>query len=106
MATAVSQLVPAAQYLIIDGRIRLKTIPTPQQSIIRGDSQSLSIAAASILAKVTRDHHMIAQDARFPRYGFARHKGYGTAQHLAALAQYGPCPLHRYSFSPIRQPLL
>jgi len=106
MMTAVSQLSPAADYLLIDGRIRLQTLPTPQQSIIRGDSQSLSIAAASILAKVTRDHFMIDQAVQFPRYGFARHKGYGTAQHLAAIARFGPCPLHRYSFSPLRQPLL
>lgn len=106
MVTAVSQLKPQAQYLLIDGRIRLNALPLPQESIIRGDSQSLSIAAASILAKVTRDRQMIAYDKQYPQYGFARHKGYGTPQHLAALQQYGPCPLHRYSFSPIRQPYL
>ncbi|MEJ2748729.1 MAG: ribonuclease HII [Anaerolineae bacterium] len=106
MRTAVSQLTPAAQYLLIDGRIRLKTLPTPQQSIIRGDSASLSIAAASILAKVTRDRLLIEWDVQFPQYGFARHKGYGTPQHLAALEQHGPCPLHRHSFAPIKRPLL
>ena len=106
MVTAVSQLTPAAEYLLIDGRIRLKTLPTPQQSIIRGDAKSLSIAAASILAKVTRDRRLIEVDIEFPHYGFARHKGYGTAQHLTALARYGPCPLHRHSFSPIRRPFL
>ena len=106
MATAVSQLTPAAHYLLIDGRIRLKTLATPQQSIIRGDGKSLSIAAASIMAKVTRDQHMIELDIQYPQYGFARHKGYGTAYHLAALKQHGPCPLHRHSFAPIKRPLL
>ena len=105
MVTAVTQLIPTAQYLLIDGRIRLKTVTTPQQAIIRGDAQSLSIAAASILAKVTRDRQMIELDARYPQYGFARHKGYGTAFHLVALERYGPSPLHRYSFAPIRRPL-
>lgn len=106
MATAVSQLTPAAQYLLIDGRIRLKTLATPQQPIIRGDGKSFSIAAASILAKVTRDRLMIELDVHYPQYGFARHKGYGTPQHLAALEQHGPCPLHRHSFAPIKRPLL
>lgn len=106
MGTAVSQLTPSAQYLLIDGRIRLSSLPTPQQSIIRGDSASLSIAAASILAKVSRDRLLIEWDAQFPQYGFARHKGYGTPQHLAALEQHGPCPLHRHSFAPIKRPLL
>ena len=105
MKTAVAQLVPPAEYLLIDGRIRLQTLPLPQQSIIRGDSQSLSVAAASILAKVSRDRYMIQLDAQQPRYGFARHKGYGVPFHLAALAQHGPCPHHRHSFSPIRQSL-
>ena len=106
MATAVSQLAPAAQYLLIGGRIRLQTLPTPQQAIIRGDGKSLSIAAASILAKVTRDRQMIELDAQYPHYGFAQHKGYGTPQHLAALERHGPCPLHRHSFAPIKRPLL
>ena len=106
MQTAVSQLTPPPDYLLIDGRIRLKTLPTPQQSIIRGDAKSLTIAAASILAKVTRDRLMIEFDAQYPQYGFARHKGYGTAKHLAALEEYGPCPRHRFSFSPIKRPLL
>ncbi|MCP4428215.1 MAG: ribonuclease HII [Chloroflexi bacterium] len=105
MRTAVSQLTPAPDYLLIDGRIRLQTLPTPQQSIIRGDGKSLSIAAASILAKVTRDRRMIELDAQYPLYGLAQHKGYGTAQHLAAIAEHGPCPIHRYTFSPIRRPL-
>ena len=106
MLTAVSQLNPPAQYLLIDGRIRLKNSPLPQQSIIRGDSKSLSIAAASILAKVTRDRFMVALDAHYLQYGFAQHKGYGTEMHRAAIEKYGPAPIHRYSFAPIRKPLI
>lgn len=106
MLTAVSQLIPAAQYLLIDGRIRLKNSPLPQQSIIRGDSKSLSIAAASILAKVTRDRIMVALDTHYLQYGFAQHKGYGTEKHRAALDKHGPAPVHRYSFSPLRKTLL
>jgi ribonuclease HII len=106
MITAVSQLNPPAQYLLIDGRIHLKNSPLPQQSIIRGDSQSLSIAAASILAKVTRDRIMVELDAYYMQYGFAQHKGYGTEQHRVAIEKHGPVPIHRYSFAPIRKPLL
>lgn len=106
MQAALKQLDPVADYLLVDGRLRLSAIPTPQQSVIRGDSLSLSIAAASILAKVARDRQMIAADTTFPAYGFARHKGYGTAQHLAALSEHGPCVIHRHSFAPIKRPLL
>jgi ribonuclease HII len=106
MQTAVTQLTPTPQFLLIDGRIHLPQLNIPQQSIIRGDSQSLSIAAASILAKVTRDRLMCQLDSQFPHYGFAQHKGYGTELHRAAIAQHGPCPQHRHSFAPIRQPLL
>jgi ribonuclease HII len=69
---------------------------------VKGDSKSFSIAAASILAKVTRDRLMIEYDAKFPEYGFARHKGYGTVRHLEALVAHGPCPIHRHSFAPVR----
>jgi ribonuclease HII len=106
MQTAVTQLTPTPQFLLIDGRIRLPQLNILQQSIIRGDSQSLSIAAASILAQVTRDRLMCELDGQFPHYGFAQHKGYGTELHRAAIAQHGPCPQHRHSFAPIRQPLL
>ncbi|HFE67420.1 MAG TPA: ribonuclease HII [Chloroflexi bacterium] len=106
MRTAAAQLTTAPDYLLIDGRIRLTTLNIPQQSIIRGDSQSLSIAAASIIAKVTRDRLMAELDSQYPQYGFARHKGYGTKMHRRAIAQFGPCPQHRHSFSPIRQPLV
>lgn len=106
MQTAVCQLIPTPDFLLIDGRIRLPQLNIRQQAIVRGDSKSLSIAAASILAKVTRDRIMITLDRQFPRYGFAQHKGYGTQRHRSAIAQYGPCPQHRHSFAPIRQPLL
>lgn len=106
MITAVAQLNPPAQYLLIDGRIRLQTIPLPQKAIVRGDDLSLSIAAASILAKVTRDRLMVELDPFYPQYNFLQHKGYGTAQHLAALAHFGPCPVHRHSFAPIKRPLV
>ncbi|MCW5864072.1 MAG: ribonuclease HII [Anaerolineae bacterium] len=102
MAAAIHALTPAAAALLIDGPIRLAAVALPQRGVIGGDRLSLSIAAASILAKVSRDRHMIALDARYPDYGFARHKGYGTAEHLAALAALGPCPEHRLSFAPLR----
>lgn len=72
------------------------------QSIIKGDAKSASIAAASIIAKVTRDRLMDEYDKIYPEYGFAQHKGYGTAQHIEALKKYGPCPIHRRSFEPVR----
>lgn len=106
MLLALDQLDPTADYLLVDGRIRLKNSPLPQQSIIRGDSKSLSIAAASILAKVTRDRMMVALDGSFPQYGFARHKGYGTEFHRDAISRMGPTPVHRMSFSPMRKTLL
>jgi len=102
MAAAIHALTPAAATLLIDGPIRLAAVALPQRGVIGGDRLSLSIAAASILAKVSRDRHMVALDARYPGYGFARHKGYGTAEHLAALAALGPCPEHRLSFAPLR----
>ena len=73
-------------------------IPARQHPLIHGDALSYSIGAASILAKVARDRYMIEQDALYPQYGFARNKGYGTAEHIAALREYGPCPIHRRSF--------
>jgi ribonuclease HII len=106
MLSALDQLDPPAEFLLIDGRIRLKNISLRQQSIIRGDGKSLSIAAASILAKVTRDRIMVALDGRYPQYGFARHKGYGTEFHRVAITRLGPTPEHRMSFSPLRKTLL
>lgn len=106
MEAALAQLVPAGEYLLIDGRMKLRNLALPQQSVIRGDKLSLSIAAASILAKVTRDRHMTALEEEYPDYGFARHKGYCTRAHVAALETHGPCRIHRHSFAPIRPALL
>jgi ribonuclease HII len=88
--------------LLID-YLRLPDQPVPQHPIPHGDQLSLSIAAASILAKVTRDEMLVSYEKAFPGYGFARHKGYGTEVHRAALADLGPCALHRCSFRPVRE---
>ncbi|MEA3334617.1 MAG: ribonuclease HII [Chloroflexota bacterium] len=101
MGIAVSQLVPCPDYLIID-YVRLPLLSTRQESLVKGDARVLSIAAASILAKVTRDRLMIQMAGTFSGYGFERHKGYGTRQHLDALRIQGPCPEHRQSFRPVR----
>ena len=106
MMKAVAMLEPEAQYLLIDGRMRLRNLSLPQESIIRGDSKSLSIAAASILAKVSRDRYMISLAKWYPDYGLDHNMGYCTAEHVAALDLHGPCLEHRYSFSPIRLSLL
>ncbi|HVR24195.1 MAG TPA: ribonuclease HII [Candidatus Polarisedimenticolia bacterium] len=99
MREAVMRLQPAADHLLIDA-MRLDC-ELPQKAIIHGDALSASIAAASILAKVERDRMMWEWDAVFPEYGLASHKGYSTPQHLAALLEYGPTPLHRQSFAPV-----
>lgn len=106
MTQAIRQLTPAAEAVLVDGPLRLAAVNMPQWPIVRGDRRSLSIAAASILAKVSRDRYMIELDRRFPEYGFNRHKGYGTAEHLMALGRLGPCPEHRRSFAPLRQRLV
>ena len=103
MNEALAQLCPAPLHALVDGT-RVKTLCFPQTPLVKGDARSYSIAAASVLAKVTRDRWMKESDARWPAYGFATHKGYGTTRHLAALAEHGPCPIHRRSFAPIRQP--
>lgn len=97
MLAAVASLKPAADYLLIDA-LRLKQTQLPQRAIIKGDSVSASIAAASILAKTYRDELMCRYDDEFPLYGFAGHKGYGAASHLAAIKTHGSCPIHRKSF--------
>ncbi len=101
MRRAVDALSVPAQALVIDYR-RLPDMTLPQTPITKGDTLSLSIAAASILAKTTRDAYMVEADTLYPGYGFARHKGYGTPEHLEALARLGPCPLHRRSYAPVR----
>ena len=100
MRQAVDALSATPQALLVDA-VRLPAIPLPQRSLIHGDALCLSIAAASIVAKVTRDRLMVEMDAQYPGYGFARHKGYGTAQHAQALNELGPCPIHRRSFAPV-----
>lgn len=84
--------------LLLNDAVTIPGVEIPQESIIKGDAKSVSIAAASILAKVTRDHLMEAYDAQYPEYGFARNKGYGTKEHIEALKRLGPCPIHRHSF--------
>lgn len=100
MLRAAESISPPPDFLLVDG-FQIRGAAIPQQRLVRGDSRSLSIAAASIVAKVTRDRLMDELDARYPGYGFARHKGYGTRQHLEALARLGPCPVHRMSFAPV-----
>jgi len=102
MAQAVTRLAPEPDYLLIDA-LPLPHIPLPQYAFFKADATSLSVAAASIVAKVTRDRLMVLLDAAFPGYGFARHKGYGTAAHRTALERLGPCKIHRHSFAPIRR---
>ena len=104
MKDAITQLSIAPQALLLDA-VRLTDIALPQRSIIKGDSLCLSIAAASIIAKVTRDRLMLQLHEQYPHYGFDHHKGYGTPAHLAALQQHGVSPLHRTTFSPIREML-
>jgi ribonuclease HII len=101
MNDALSKLNPQPQHALVDGR-PVKTMRVPQTAIVKGDARSYSIAAASVLAKVTRDRLMLEFDRQFPEYGFAGHKGYGTARHLAAIAAHGPCPIHRRSFAPLK----
>jgi ribonuclease HII len=101
MVLALEALASAADYLLID-HVTLPGVPLPQVSIPQGDALILSVAAASIVAKVSRDRLMIDLDAQFPGYGFARHKGYGTAGHQAALASLGACTIHRFSFAPLQ----
>ena len=101
MNDALAQLSPAPVHVLIDGNL-ISSVRWAQTPIIDGDARSYSIAAASVLAKVTRDRMMVELDRQWPQYGFAQHKGYSTEQHLAALTQHGPCPLHRRSFAPIK----
>lgn len=104
MSRAVAQLAPTPQQVLVDGN-RCPTLPMPVQAIVKGDSRVPAISAASILAKVHRDELMRALDREFPDYGFAVHKGYPTAVHLQALQAFGPCPIHRRSFAPVRRAL-
>ncbi len=102
MLSAVSSLRPAPDALLFDW-VPIRRCPLPYEAVVKGDSKSLSIAAASILAKVARDEHMVRADCDHPGYGFARHKGYATAEHIRRLKEMGPTPIHRHSFGPLRQ---
>ena len=105
MRLAVQQLALGPDFLLIDGRDTIDW-PCPQQAVIQGDAISLSIAAASVLVKVHRDRLLVELDSQFPGYSLASHKGYGTPEHLDALARLGPTPLHRKSFHPVAQTFL
>jgi ribonuclease HII len=109
MARAVNRLAaslgagPADMLVLVDGQHRIRDLSLRQEAVIGGDGRSLSIAAASIFAKVVRDRWMLALDRRWPGYGFAEHKGYGTLAHMRSLSALGPCPEHRRSFSPVKR---
>lgn len=105
MQRAVAGLAIAPDYVLIDGN-RCPALPMPSMAVVKGDSLVAEISAASIIAKVTRDREMAELDAVFPQYGFAQHKGYPTAQHLAMLTEHGATPHHRRSFAPVRNALL
>ncbi|MGP9807437.1 ribonuclease HII [Halomonas sp. AOP12-C2-37] len=104
MRRAIDALAPSAEYLLIDGN-KLPGHRLPGQAVVKGDARHAAIAAASILAKVWRDAQMVTLDMRYPEYGFARHKGYPTKEHLAALSAHGPLPEHRRSFAPVQRQL-
>jgi ribonuclease HII len=102
MLKALDELKVKPDYVLIDA-VKLDELKIESKAIIHGDALSASIAAASILAKVSRDHYMEAMDKKYPNYGFARHKGYGTKAHLEALEKYGPCKIHRKTFTPVNK---
>lgn len=101
MTRALSSLSVRPDYLLIDA-LTLPGLPMPQRALIRGDDLSQTIAAASVVAKVTRDRLMLEYDRLYPEYHFRSHKGYGTAEHLEALGRFGPCPIHRMTFRRVR----
>ena len=102
MAESVRALAVQPVFALIDGRDVPPDLPCPAEALIKGDARSVSIAAASILAKVTRDRLMVRAAEFWPGYGFENHMGYGTAEHLEAIKKLGPCPIHRMSFAPLK----
>ena len=102
MRESIEQIDPSPDYVIVDGT-HIPAVSIPTKAIPKGDSLSQSVAAASIIAKVTRDRLMIELDKVYPQYGFRQHKGYGTDQHRQALIQFGPCPIHRRTFRPVSE---
>jgi len=105
MGRAALEIQPQPDYCLIDG-LPVPEFPIPSEGIVKGDGKSFSIAAASVIAKVSRDRLMLEYAQKYPEYGFEKHKGYGTKQHLEALRKYGPCPIHRKSFAPVAQLIL
>ena len=101
MKLALDQLSDKPEHVLVDG-LKIRWLPYEQTALVQGDCRSYYIAAASVLAKVTRDRMMEQYDRLYPGYGFAAHKGYATPQHYAAIQEYGPCPIHRRSFAPFR----
>lgn len=102
MRQAIEGLCQRADYVLVDGKLKIRDLDIEQKAIVKGDGSSASIAAASIIAKVSRDRYMTRMAERYPQYGFDKHKGYGTEEHIAAIAKYGPCEIHRMSFEPIK----
>lgn len=103
MRRAIKKLPLEPDYVLVDGNFKIPKLGKSQTAIIGGDAKVFCIAAASIIAKVSRDWMMTEIDKQYPQYEFAKHKGYGTKAHFAKIAEYGPCPLHRFSFSPIKE---
>lgn len=101
MNEALAKLQPAPEHVLVDGH-PVSSMRFASTAIVKGDARSYSIAAASVIAKVTRDRLMVKYHEEYPKYGFAEHKGYGTPQHLAAIAAHGACPIHRHSFAPLK----
>ena len=102
MRQAILKLDPQPDFILTDA-VPVNIMDIPQMAMVKGDARSLSVAAASIIAKVTRDHLMLKYDKKYPEYGFCQHMGYGTEVHLSAIKKHGPCPIHRMSFRPINQ---
>lgn len=103
MQRAIETLPIAAEHALIDGNRLPKKLPCPAEAVVKGDARHAAIAAASILAKVTRDREIVTLSDQYPRYGFAQHKGYPTAKHLAAIQEHGICEIHRRSFAPVKR---
>lgn len=102
MRQAIDRLTLAPDYILVDGNLKIPGLKQSQSAIIDGDAKIFTVAAASIIAKVSRDWLMLEVDKQYPEYEFARHKGYGTKRHLEKIKEFGPCPLHRLTFAPFK----